>query len=489
MLKRLNFSFTGIMFAIALLVLAIQLGTALYEYGQHALAAVKFPYPLDYGEGPILDQALRLARFENIYRSDVSTPPYTISNYPPLFHLLQIPFAWLFGPAFWYGRVLSLVSAILAALFIGLTVHTVTSDRIAAVIAGLMLFTFPYLLQWSAFDRVDTLALALSWAGLFAIIRWPDRRRGLILAVILLTAAIYTKQSYGLVGPATALIWMLQGKHYRQALQFTGWLGGVCLGLLLLLNWATGGGFFFNVITANANEVSHIGIMTHVTGLFTHGWILILGAVGFLVVERWWYPTRSWPLVLPYVLLAAATTMLAGKAGASINYLYEPTAALCLAAGAVLAWPKRNYLLKSAVVLLLVLQINWLVNWSREEYIPFVMTKVYAVSEVAQMAQIVQDAPGPVLVDEYMGLMPITGRPIYFQPFEFSQLQKANLWNPTPLIAAIERREFSAILLYEPSFGPPMIVSRWTPQIRNAIWANYELKTTLAGTWIYLPQK
>jgi hypothetical protein len=489
MFKRMKFSYTGILFTIALFLLAIQLGTALYEYGQHALAAVKFPYPLDYGEGPIMDQVLRLARFENIYRSDISTPPYTISNYPPLFLLLQIPFAWLFGPAFWYGRVLSLLSALLAALFIGLTVYTVTSDHIAAVIAGLTLLAFPYLLQWSAFDRVDTLALALSWGGLFAIIRWPDRRRGLILAVILLTAAIFTKQTYGLVTPGAALVWLLQGKHYRQAIKFIGWLGGVCLALFLLLNWATNGGFFLNIITANANEVSLTGMMVYVTAFFVNCWILILGALGFLVVERWWYPTRSWGLVLLYMLLAATTLLLAGKAGASINYLYEPTAALCLAAGAILAWPKRNYVLKSAVVLLLVLQINGLVNWSRQEYVPFVMNKVHTISEVAQMAQIVQDAPGAVLGDEYMGLLPITGRPIYFQPFEYSQLQKANLWDQTPLIGAIQHREFSAILLYEPTVGPAMIVSRWTPQIRNAIWANYKLKTTLAGTWIYVPKK
>ncbi len=489
MRKRLNFSFTEIMFAIALLGLAIQMGTALYEYGQHALAAVKFPYPLDYGEGPILDQVLHLSRFENIYRGDVSTPPYTISNYPPFFHLLQVPFAWLFGPAFWYGRVLSLVSAILAALMIGLTIHTITGDRIAAVIAGLTLLAFPYILRWSAFDRVDTLALALSWSGLFAIVRWPDRRRGLVLAVILFTTAIYTKQSYGLVGPATALVWLLQGRRWRQALRFTGWLAGVCTALFLGLNWVTGGGFFFDIVTANVNEVSRTSAMMYVTGLFVNSWILILGAVGFLVVERWWYPTRSWPLVLPYVLISAATMPLAGKEGADINYLYEPAAALCLAVGAVLSWPRRNYLLKTAAILLLILQINWLVKWSRDEYIPRTTSRVKAVLEIAQMERIVREAPGPILSDEYMGLMPATGRPIYFQPFEFGQLQKANLWSPTPLIAAIERREFAAILLYEPTVGSPMIVTRWSPQIRNAIWANYELKTTLAGTWIYLPQK
>jgi hypothetical protein len=189
------------------------------------------------------------------------------------------------------------------------------------------------------------------------------------------------------------------------------------------------------------------------------------------------------------VLISAATLLLAGKAGASINYLYEPAAALCLVAGALLAWPKQNYLLKTVVVLLLALQINGLVNWSRQEYVPYVLTKVNSVSNIAQMAQIVRETGGVVLSDEYMGLMPLANRPIYFQPFEFSQLQKANLWSSDVLIAQIGRREFPAILLYEPNFGPPLIVSRWTPQIRNAIWANYEAFTNLAGTWIYYPKK
>jgi 4-amino-4-deoxy-L-arabinose transferase-like glycosyltransferase len=487
MLKRLDLTFTGILFTIAQLGLVIQMGTAVVAYGQHALAAVQFPYPLDYGEGPVLDQVLRLSRFENIYREDVTTPPYTISNYPPFFHLLQVPFAWLFGPAFWYGRVLSLVSAILAALMIGLAIHTLTGDRIAAAIAGLTLFTFPYILRWSAFDRVDTLALALSWSGLFAVVRWPDRRRGLVLAVILFTAAIYTRQSYGLVGPGTALAWLLQGRRWRQALRLTGWLAGVCSVLFLGLNWATGGGFFFNIITANVNALSHTNAMAYGTELSIHSWILILGAAGFLIVERWWYPTRSWPLVLPYVLLSAATIPLAGKEGSSINYFYEPIAALCLATGAVLSWPRRNYLLKAAVTVLLIIQINTLARWSRDEYIPLTTSRVNAVLEIAQMERIVREATGPVLSDEYLGLMPLTGRPIYFQPFEFGQLHKANLWEPSPLIAAIERREFPAILLYEPPTGSPLIVTRWTLPIRNAIWANYELQTTLADTWIYTP--
>src|SRR5512134_2192992 len=94
---------SGIILSLALLLLAARLGIGLFEYARLAGAALDFPFPLDYGEGPMLDQTLRLAQFENIYRDSFASPPYTVSNYPPLFQLIQVPFARIVGPAFWYG--------------------------------------------------------------------------------------------------------------------------------------------------------------------------------------------------------------------------------------------------------------------------------------------------------------------------------------------------------------------------------------------------
>src|SRR5688572_18487269 len=124
----------GIIFILALCLLLTRLGVALFEYSQLARAALAFPFPLDYGEGPMLDQSLRLADFENIYRNSFASPPYTVSNYPPLFQLIQVPLAWIVGPAFWYGRLISILSALSTAGLIGLILHALTGDRIAAAI-------------------------------------------------------------------------------------------------------------------------------------------------------------------------------------------------------------------------------------------------------------------------------------------------------------------------------------------------------------------
>ena len=78
----------------------------------YQFVAVTYRYSLDYGEAPLVDQAMRLASGQNIYRADISTPPYTISNYPPLYVALVAASVKLLGPSqsFFVGRIISILS-------------------------------------------------------------------------------------------------------------------------------------------------------------------------------------------------------------------------------------------------------------------------------------------------------------------------------------------------------------------------------------------
>jgi hypothetical protein len=71
------------------------------------------------------------------------------------------------------------------------------------VAGGLTFLAVPFVVHWSSLDRVDMLGLALSWGGLYALVRRPDRR-GVILAALLLVAAVYTRQTYALAAPLAA---------------------------------------------------------------------------------------------------------------------------------------------------------------------------------------------------------------------------------------------------------------------------------------------
>ena len=179
-------------------------------------------------------------------------------------------------------------------------------------------------------------------------------------------------------------------------------------------------------------------------------------------------------------------TLSAGMANSSVNDLFELAAALSLASGAFVAWAGENYWFKALLVFLLALQINGLVDWSRQDYIPVLMNKIMDTREVEQLAEYVQKAEGPILADEYMGLIPLAGRRLYFQPLEFKQLHAANLWDEASLVDSIQREEFSIILLYEPRDRSAISI-RWTEEVRNTIYAYYSLEETLARTFVYRP--
>ena len=477
-----------IIFVLALLLLLARLGIALFEYARLAGAALAFPFPLDYGEGPILDQTLRLSRFENIYGNSFASPPYTVSNYPPLFQLIQAPLAWMVGPAFWYGRLISILSAVNAAGLIGLILHTVTGNRIAAAIGGLIMLAFPHLLQGSVLNRVDSLALALSLSGLYVTVRWPSHRRGPWIAGLLFTAAAFTNPRYLLAAPLTAIVWLGHLEQRGQAIRLAAILAGTCLGLFLSLNLVTQGGFYLNTVRANLTSFSWDIVTGTLLNLYLNAGFLVIGCLVFIVLERLGEATRSWPLVVSYGLGAAFMTLSVGMANASASDLFELAAALCLASGAFIAWAGESYWLKALLVFLLALQINALIDWSRREYIPTLMNKVTDTREVEQLAEYVQEAEGPILADEYMGLIPLYGRRLYFQPLEYKQLQAANLWSEAPLVDSIQRQEFPVILLYEPRDRSAISI-RWTEEIRNAIYSHYSLEDTLARTFVYRPQK
>ncbi len=476
----------NIIFLIALGWLLLQLAIALFEYVRLATAAVAFPFPLDYSEGPILDQVLRLAHFENIYRNTFATPPYTVTNNPPLFHLLQAPLVWLFGPAYWYGRLISILSAVAAAGMIGLILHAVTADWVASVIGALAFLSFPYVLQLSVFDRGDLSGLALSLAGLYAIVHYPADRRAVLVSGLLLTAAVYTHPSSALAAPFAALLWLWQRRQRRQASALAACIATSILGLFIEINWLTRGGFFLNVVSANLPGFSWYTLIRYGFELYLNAGYMVIACLCFLILDRLAAPTRSWPLLTSYLCGAVLTAMPVGITASGASYPLAAVTVLCLAAGALIAWTGENNWLKALVVFVLAMQVSLLVTWTREEYIPPLVEKLDNYREIAQIAAIIREARTKVLADEYMGLIPLYDRRLYFQPLEYRLLLEAGRWNQDALIASIAQREYSAILLYEPRTWNA-IQSRWTSEIQDSIYAHYRLETTLADTFVYVP--
>lgn len=466
--------------------LAWQLGTAVVFYAKHNWSAIRFEYPLDYGEGPLLDQAVRLARFENIYPNELSKPPYTISNYPPFFILVQVPFVWFFGPALWYGRLISTLSMIAAAIFLGLTLRTIANDRWAGVLGGSLLLAFPYVLFWSALNRIDSLALGLSCAGMYVVARWPKNRNGVIASAVLLSLAVYTRQSYALAAPLAVFIWLLREPPRRLAFGLAACIAGLCLALFLVLSALTRGGFFLNIVTANVNPFLWENVKSNAVGVFRHLWLFLAGSALFIVLgglKR----KQTWFLVAPFLVGAFLSGLTIGKVGSNVNYLLELTAAFSLVAGSFVAWTKGRPFLKGLVLLALAFQIHTMVLWSEEEYSRKSYGRIAQAGEFSQLKLLIHNTPGPVLVDEHMALLPMDGRNLAFQPFEYKMLSKAGIWNQQSFVVSILKKEYPLILLYAPPDWNS-IEARWTPEQLWAIEHSYFYSGRLANTLIVRPR-
>lgn len=490
---------------------SIVFAVALVIFVTHTVLALIYPYPLEYGEAPLVDQAMRLAAGRNIYRANLDTPPYTISNYPPLYVLAMTPFVAIFGPNFWAGRLISIVSALAAAYFLGGVVDAQAGDRsggdrFAARITALLFLAFPYVVGWAKLARIDLLALALSTAALYVIARWPQNNRALVGTALLLTAAIYTRQSYGLAAPLAAFVWVWVRRSWRAAFALAGMIGAVGLTLFVILNQATGGGFFFNIVTANLNPFNIETVMRYARKLRGLVPILLLFGVALLV----FIPPRArhklsgaagWSMVVPYLAGALLSALTIGKIGSNYNYLLELCAALALVAGTVLTWSGKVWredaespgpawvspLARSIVLILLAVQAPLLMRFTLLNPVQDFKYRASPRPSLDELRALIAETAGPVLADEYMGMLTLNGKPLYIQPFEVAQLANAGLWDQTPLLEAIRAETFPLILIHHYR-GYTVYKERWTPAMLAVIQEHYVASDFKADTILFRPR-
>jgi hypothetical protein len=424
--------------AIALLA-ALHLGVLAFHLGQ----TLAFPYDLNYGEGYVLNDAVRLSRGESLY-IDLQQFPMVRSPYPPLFPLLWSLVQPLTGPAFWPGRLLSVASLVGIGALAGWNAWRVRCGIWPAVAAVGLVAASPFVYQWAGYARVDMLALLCAVSGVVAA-QWIGGWRGVLASAALCGLALWTKQTTVTAAVAVAIAYTL--RSWRFGIAFALLVGVPSLVVAALLNAATMGEFVHHVLAGNAsNPVIPLRAAVYVVAFL----ILELPAV---IASLWWLRRgltgRPSPiaLYLPIALLAAVS---AGNGGSSVNYLIEPGLAVALAVP--FAWralPREGALLAP---LLAVVQLALLVHWPNsfgtnylaENALGHTPTSVDAAIG-AHLDSLVQSAPGEVIA-EPAGFALRNGRPVYVQPIDLRAEQLQGRWRSEPLTSALASGRFSDVI-------------------------------------------
>jgi hypothetical protein len=303
----------------------------------------------------------------------------------------------------------------------------------------------------------------------------------MIISALLLVAAIYTRQSYALAAPLAIFVWLLT-INWRQAFKFAAVVGGLSLGLFILLNALTHGGFFFNIVTANINEFS-IDRLTWNLRRYRDAvpFLLFMGGIFIIFGYRRFH---AWPLLTMYLVGSSISSLTIGKIGSNVNYFLELSAALCLIAGAVIAMCRRYQWLRAVIAACLALQVGHLITLSWGDYSEILHVRLELFDEIKELESIVAETEGPVLADEFMGLITLQGQPLFIQPFEITQLVNAGKLDQTPIVENINNKDFPAILVHHlPDYE--IYKERWTPEMLEAIEQNYTLTHILADTHVY----
>lgn len=302
-------------------------------YMVYAVNLMQFPFDYDQGEGFELVDTVLFSRGEFPYR-DTNVYPFYSSNYPPLFHVIAAPFVWVFGPAYWYGRLLGFLSTLVTAAVIAFAVHRDGQHKWIAVLSGLAFLASntvyhigPLFRQHMTMVMFETLAVIVL-AHTNEIADTSKRRRALALGFVLVLAAGYTKQ----LAYATAIavgIFML----IRQPRRAVVWgIGAAVIGIaiFLWLDWATHGQWWLQTIKANINDF----IPDQTVGLFRlwfslHGFLLVPAAL-YVIYELYFSRLSLYSL---WFIAATINSVSAGKWGAGDSYFATAIAGLCLLSG------------------------------------------------------------------------------------------------------------------------------------------------------------
>jgi hypothetical protein len=428
-----------------------------------------YPYGANYGEAPLLDQARHLSADQNIYKPSLQSPPYVIANYPPIYQLIIGEIHNLLHlPLFLIGRAVSIIAAITSSMLLGFFARKLYNSPTAGFLAAGLFLGHPYVGLWSGLVRVDSLALALSLAGLWiACSRWRSNS-WLALALICLLASIFTRQTFLLAAPLACLVWLIHNERKR-GLNFLAVFTLLGLSTFLILNTITHGGFYQHIVIANVNRFSCERIMSMGTFfIITAPVLLILACIAIRrVTTPQVDPFLTWGL-LPYTIGSLLTALTVGKIGSDINYFLELIGASTVWAAGI--WLKKPERMVSVIILI---QTAWVVAFSGLLFqVPLVKAwkNIQQIDTLAQQVQ-AEVYQGPVLADDRLDLVVLASQDIYYQPFEYTQLYNAGGWDITAFTGEITNHKFPLILI-----GSAYRQERWPLPIYHAILSHYTCK-------------
>jgi len=471
------------------------------QYLIEAWRAVSFPFELERIEGDVWQQAA-LIPGPQMY-GPVDAPPFLFFEYPLVYHLAVNGLTALGGDPLKTGRALSVSCALIIAGLCGFLVNRAMQNTVGRparvlgmIVATLIPLTYHPVTSWSQLMRVDMLAIAFSFIGVTLVVLAVRRPALLWIAMAAFVFGIYTKQVEMPAAAAALAVAFIVNKRHTAGVACAGI--GVAAAALLVLEWATDGGFLRHIVLYNASPPFSLGAaLFQASRIYAdHIVYFALALVGFLLV--WIREIRSaWLVNAPgycalgkpglvasflrgsdlrivlalsslWFVFASVMLVTSGQDGAMENHFIEAMCIWAIPIGILTALTVSRALgeasvtnailscgLASLLAVALLLQVRHL---GPRQY-GHIRDPAFAAANEKLIAE-VRSAPGPVYSED-MVISMRSGRGIAVEPPDVQLIFLSEGWNAaTGFARMIEEQQFAFLILRYESVYPEDVLSK-----------------------------
>ncbi len=467
--------------AVLFLILLALLAALTYRYASYTAALLRYPYEWDDDEAFAVHFAQRLLDHQPIY-VDFDKLPMVSLHYPPLFPAAIALLVPKYGATLLAGRLVSLASVVGIGLLVILIVRQETRRWSLGLLAALLVVAGPYVTIFAPLSRHDAMAMFLALAGVLFVRQYPRSCLALLLGLVVLVLACFTKVQAVILVPAA--FWHLARRGWKTSLVAAHLFAIAGVACLIYLQVRSGGQFWRSAVTAQASDYLRSFLASRTREFLQEHAILVAIAVGAVIHQIARRDLDAWGAL---TICSVVIVLLTGKRGAAINY-YIPfivAASICtaIAVDRLTRLAPIHWLPGTSAGVMAVLSLQCLVWWLYPVPRPTEADR----NANDRIVRLLRESPGDVLTERRAMLAMRAGKApqveictlymAYQIGREFVPAADGKglpawrpkpggriVWDPAELVRALNERRFS-MLVFAGEFFPPEVLA--------AVMANY----------------
>lgn len=447
-----------------MLLVCVVLGAMLA--GLRTIPLIATPYQIDYGEGSMLDGALRIRHAQPLYPNPFGFP-VVLHMYGPVAYAVGAAVLPAGAPSFAAGRLLIVGCSIAISLLLSIVLRRLTGSWWIALSFGLLLLTLPAFRFWFYLLRADLIGVLFAMIG---IALYLLSERYWYWSVPFFGLALFCKYSL-LAAPVAVFAHLLLSRKVKQGFIFAVGLAVAATLAFVILQVTTGGWFAFHMFSTHPDRYSLMQ--------FVMGGALAAASAPVVTAVAVWYAaqaleSRACAFAPIYLGVSTISALTAGKLGSTTNHFVEWMVACCLCAGLGYSLLLSKYAAKAAPLTAL-LSASVLVGVVAQNRPSLQPSRELVQCDEAY--RFVSNSSSSRVLSENLGPLLVAGMPILISdPFAYGQFVKHGLWPDRRIEDLVKERYFDLIVMSrDPAQVKAMGSDVWPESLAGAIGQNYQV--------------